>query len=687
MDGTSISQPDFTLGALRCERCGRLINAPGGCAGGAEHEVAGSYVYTVAERLVQQVPVGYLHRSHCLVVAEPEVPCGEIGAGYPFGGREMPLRRLRLQTLRVPLDERPEEGAPAWIRAGGQDVDFAVTATDWDGRTVAFTMPLMFVPEPVAGDAAAVYRAFNDGPDSRRTRPTGGQPIALADPDGVHGGPTAVPVTSMTFTLQTPDGRPAWLLDIAGYDVVLDALRHFDPTRSAPTRVVLSDKYTAHGLGAANPTGAFLQLLDEVSVAFTAERAGGLATPDTVVGALSTQRGAVPLAFTDAQPRPDLAAIFGAARLLGIVPFQDVIAEVTGTPTMRTRPVGDTVEVEYLLHATLHATTSRSLSFGPDATLDLQATMSTTAAGTAERRANGHIEGTVTDLAVSVGGVVTVHFAALHFVADAGAPPTVSTGACTVAFAGELAFLADLAGALGEAGFGSGTTVTVTPTGIEAGYAVALPDAKVGVFALAGLALSTRLTLPFTGAAPQLRFAFAHRDRPFTVGVLFLAGTGFFALTADGERGVTEIEAALEFGGNCEIDVVVARGGVHAMVGIYLRLTDGKARISGYVRCGGYLEVLGIVSVTVDFRMGLSYDADTGDVHGYATLTVGISVLFFSKSLTFDVERRFAGSAPARHGVGGRAPDALLIAGPDPDPAPPDDTDADAWDRYCQAFA
>jgi hypothetical protein len=58
--------------------------------------------------------------------------------------------------------------------------------------------------------------------------------------------------------------------------------------------------------------------------------------------------------------------------------------------------------------------------------------------------------------------------------------------------------------------------------------------------------------------------------------VLFLAGTGFFALTADGREGIKQVEAALEFGGNCEIDVVVARGGVYAMAGVYVSLRDGR---------------------------------------------------------------------------------------------------------------
>ncbi|MGI5521663.1 hypothetical protein ACQEUX_11970 [Micromonospora sp. CA-259024] len=670
--------PLLATAAHRCDRCGRLVQGGGLCVGGVAHDL-GDFAYAVDDRGMERVSFGYLHRSSWLVVTQPEVPCGSLGQHYIFDGREMPLRRLRLRTLRVPLDEQPPGDVPFWVRAGGGDVEFAIEAVDWEERAVAFSMPLVFVPEASAADGQAASRVYAEGPQWRRTRPFGGQVVAVANPVGACGGPTAVPVTAMNFQLQPATAvRPAFLLGVAGFAVTVESLSHFDPAGAAPVDVVLHDKYTAHGMGAGNPTGAYLQLVRDVGVAFAAHRVGGLASPNTVLGAVSARRGVIPRGFSDGTPSPDLGAIFGDAKLLGIVPFRVILDSVPEPPTMITRRVGDTIQIEYALHAALKSgVRHRSLSFGTAATLDLRAITSTSALGAATGQLpQSHVEGTVTDMSLSVGNVVTVRFAKLRFVADAGRNPQIDIEGCEVSFHGELKFVGDLADALSSFGFGSGTSVTVTPAGIEIGYTAAIPSAAVGVFNLSNLVLSTGLTLPFTGAAPQLRFGFSHRDDPFTVGVLFLAGGGFFALTVDGEKGVTRVEAALEFGGNCEVDVVVARGGVYAMVGIYLALTNGVAVISGYVRCGGYLDILGIVSISVDFRMELRYSPTTGEVVGSATLTVGISVLFFSKSLTFSVERRFAGSAPAARFS------AFAAAGP----ALPAGVDVGGWDLYCQAF-
>jgi hypothetical protein len=661
----------------RCNRCGRLVwRADGACIDGDGHMPQDS-IFVIEDVPTGGTAVAYLHRYSCLVVTEPEVACGALGEPNTSGWREMPLRRLRLRTLWVPLPETPPEGEPFWVRSGTGDALFAMEGSDWEGRTVAFSMPLVFVPETVADDGGWAARVYADGPPSRRTRPFGGQVVALADPPGSSDGSTAVPVVSMDFTLKAADGmRPAYRLTVAGFTVAIAALNHFAPDGAQPHQVTLHDRYKTDGLGEGNPAGAFLRLVKDVPVGLAAERVGGLASPQTALGALTTLKGIVPQDFAEALPAPNLEAIFGGAKLLGIVSFASVIEKIAEAPTMLTRRLGETVQIEYRLHATLKAGAQMSLSFGAGATLDLTATTSTSALGAATGTPPASmVKGTVTDVSISIANIVTVHFHALHFTAENGRSPQISTDGCDVTFDGDLAFLRELVDKLPKVGFGPGTTVDVTPAGLEAGYALAVPAAAVGVFALSNLALSVRLTLPFSGAAPKLRFAFSHRDHPFTVGVLFLAGTGYFALAAQGDdRGVTELEAALEFGGNCEIDVFVARGGVYAMAGIYIAKHGDKSLINGYVRCGGYLEILGVISISIDFRMGLTYEPASGDVVGAATLTVGISILFFSKTVTFSVERRFAGPAPA---AGARSEFRAVSAS----------VDADAWNQHCQAFA
>jgi hypothetical protein len=64
-----------------------------------------------------------------------------------------------------------------------------------------------------------------------------------------------------------------------------------------------------------------------------------------------------------------------------------------------------------------------------------------------------------------------------------------------------------------------------------------------------------------------------------------------------------------------------------------------KATLAGYLRMGGELSVLGIISISLEFMLSFSYDSD-GKASGRATLTVEVKVLFFSKSVAISVEKR-----------------------------------------------
>ena len=65
--------------------------------------------------------------------------------------------------------------------------------------------------------------------------------------------------------------------------------------------------------------------------------------------------------------------------------------------------------------------------------------------------------------------------------------------------------------------------------------------------------------------------------------------------------------------------------------------------------------------------MQLSYDIPTKRVIGRASLTIGIKVLFISKSVTLSVERSFVGSA-----IDPSFTDCFALAD---------------WEGYCRAFA
>ena len=111
-----------------------------------------------------------------------------------------------------------------------------------------------------------------------------------------------------------------------------------------------------------------------------------------------------------------------------------------------------------------------------------------------------------------------------------------------------------------------------------------------------------------------------------------------------------------EFGAVAALDIGVASGEVHIMAGIYFKMerkqitvegTPGQhmvSSLSGYLRCGGSLSVLGIVRVSVEFHLSFTYYATPEDkAKGRATLTVEVEIACFSKSIELTVERAFGG--------------------------------------------
>ena len=139
-------------------------------------------------------------------------------------------------------------------------------------------------------------------------------------------------------------------------------------------------------------------------------------------------------------------------------------------------------------------------------------------------------------------------------------------------------------------------------------------------------------------------FNFCKRNEPFLLTVSALGGGGFFLIEVDA-AGVKRLEASLEFGASLSIDFGVASGGVHVMAGIYFAYDSTKgAALTGYLRIGGNVEALGILTVSIELYLGLSYEFSSGKAVGKATLTIEVEVFLFSASVEISCERKFAGS-------------------------------------------
>ena len=201
-----------------------------------------------------------------------------------------------------------------------------------------------------------------------------------------------------------------------------------------------------------------------------------------------------------------------------------------------------------------------------------------------------------------------------------------------------------------------------------------MPAVGVGIFTLSNLSLGAGFSLPFDSKPASVKFNFSERAQPFSLTVSMLGGGGFFAI-AISSRGVTEIEAALEFGAAVAINLGVASGGVEVKAGIYFHWLEpvpdkGSVELTGYVRLYGELSLLGLISASLTFNLQISFLKEGGKstVWGEASLIIEIEILFFSASVEVHCRREFAGS--------------------DSDPKFIDlIPDESVWAQYCNAFA
>jgi hypothetical protein len=97
------------------------------------------------------------------------------------------------------------------------------------------------------------------------------------------------------------------------------------------------------------------------------------------------------------------------------------------------------------------------------------------------------------------------------------------------------------------------------------------------------------------------------------------------------------------------------------MAGIYFKLShdpnidNGKpapdnegsdtVELTGYVRAGGSLKILGLVTLSLEFYLSLTYVSPPhpGKTTGEASMTVKIEVACFSASKTLTVRKQFGG--------------------------------------------
>ena len=642
----------------------------------------------------------YLMQRMFIVVREPE-------KRFAADDRGNPLKHVRLTTLVTPdiadPAKIPNTNRSFWVEVMTSDTaralfKFHAVGTDLEGNHLDFTIPMMFVSisdtkdpsKDAAGKLGLDYaveeynRSTTPALLERRSARVPGQKLLFAEraPD-VAAENTRLVTESLNFVVDPARVLPKLLKA----DVKIPQVQELLGT-NAPTKIRLFEGYVEDGFDAA--TGVFAEVVkedftkftkenpfagvvaDTLGVDFSSDKAGGFATPNMSVSTLTRSLGPLAGKVQDAlldEFKPEEFFKKGLAKLFGSFDLADLLPHGSSSqnaPKLRTEtrdiPNGK------LLVATLDWEPEvKNLDLGVAAFEKDRngAATKLTVHGTIEKPVRPdslgappaadvkfEFSGKLNDFRVSVLKSVFINFVEFGFVARQNQKPDVKVvldPALPVEFAGDLKFVEELRKAIPPNLFGKGPSLDLSSTGVRAGFAFALPPIAVGVFSLKDVSLGAALTLPFLDGKPVFDFNVSERQHPFLLAVAIFGG-GFFRLQLD-TAGIKLLEAAFEFGATAALDIGVASGEVHVMAGIYFSMqrregsTELAAVLSGYLRLGGSLSVLGLVKVSVEFNLSFTYDGARDKAYGRATLTVQVEVAFFSKSVELTVERAFGGKS------------------------------------------
>ncbi len=272
---------------------------------------------------------------------------------------------------------------------------------------------------------------------------------------------------------------------------------------------------------------------------------------------------------------------------------------------------------------------------------------------------------------------ISLHVEKIEFVMETGKKADVNVvfrQTDAIEFGGPLRWVNALRSLIPFNGFSDPPYLDVTTAGIRAGFDLPLPDIPLGVLNLTQVSLGAEVNVPFLGESLDFRFYFCTRERPFHLTVWLFGGGGFFSITVTPEK-CRILEAAFEFGACASLDFGVASGSIEVMAGIYFRLEEDNSQLSGYFRLRGEVDVLGLISASLELYLEITYEIESRTARGRAELTIEVEVLMFSTSVTIEVEKKFQGSD--------QDPDFAAVMGP----AVGEPVETSPWHDYCTAFA
>jgi hypothetical protein len=648
---------------------------------------------TISDREIQvdsnNNAVAYLVQKQYIVVTEPQVTyAGD--ADEPQGGRGNPIRRLLVKTVTTPPIDFETSTDPGikvgsfstddvlWVRSGGSDVPFSFQGTDLEGRKVDFTTGVIWMSATFAQgtlNLPKVVTAYGSVDPNRRSPSFGGSLFAFADTVGGTPGSTAQHVDTYGLTAFVGENGRANVypaLDSAavhlpGAEQVVGAGATPLPSPS----VSISSNYLDKGFQP-GVTEVYLAVTQNApGLSFPPNLVGGMATPNFNVSGIARDLGPVGGDLSDLvggtfDPTKYFNMLSGdAGKLLGAIPVAEIIKAIDPNETASNAqapkisdkfiyPGNDDTKPPTALEVKidwLPAVQKDSLGFfqpDGDSALTIHAEIYTPIASPSQTTYSIH--GDLTNFELLLFGeanpYIGIKFNSFTFDSKTGAKTSIQPDIESVKFLGPLTFINALEDLLSSLG---GPSISVTGGGIEASYSLALPD------------------IPFDGTPVRVRFGLSSRDNPFILTIDLFGGGGFFSLGI-GADGIELIEVSLEFGADLSIDLGVASGGISIMAGIYFSLQTvpkKQIQLTGFLRADGNLSVLGIISISMEFYLGLTY-LDPGKAYGTATVSVSVSVLFLSVSVSVTMQKTIGGSG---------------------DPDFRQALTEKNWTTYCEAFA
>jgi hypothetical protein len=651
-------------------------------------------------------PIAYARQRIFILLREPI---------KKYFHRAAPFRSVEFKTLKTPNLLTPAPPHRIAISSAGasvywpryndgvspkdeKDVMFLIEGTDWDAKVSSISVPLIFVPftfddGPNIDELVVAYNGAGGmftltDLDKRTTVKTGGQKIAFAP--SIKPGDTSHETDELVLGALNATGLPHFLPAMSAARINNPALRQI--SKNSGSVLVRYDGNYLSGSPSnfGNPGEVYVRVDNPPAVNFPAEKTGGLVAPDFTPQGFSRTFGPVGDVGNVASGTFNPAAIFAGIKILGaieldkifkLIPFSFPSQAGPTVPGLTTREIGgppaEALQTRYLWTVNRDQLQNQPL-FLPQAgaRFELDAIVNTPLDGKPSSfSVNGKLE--KFELVLPPGNnpdgtpkaLVGASFDHVSFSAGTGKKVDVSVKFNELTFHGVLEFVNDIRKYIPLDGFVDPPFIDVNADGITAGFTLALPTIGVGIFTLADVSLGSSFHLPLIGGEATLRFAFCERDHPFLLTVSLFGGGGFFALVLDTAK-VVSIEASIEFGAAIAINLGVAAGKASITAGVYYQGAGAGFIVTAFFRAVGELSVLGIISVSVELYVGLTYASKGmgehgGHLYGTASVKVKIKICFFSISVSISIEREFAGSDPTF----------VDMIGPG------------EWGEYCGAFA